>query len=132
MEILQSTLAEITESEGKMPLLARASYGAFYSNAVECSIFLSNSNCIAGIDHSRMMFGRFLSLTKKHHMLAVLSTVRLHRVQAMMNLRQVLEAGAAAAFAIANPKVHHFAERQEALQTAQQALSIKVRVDQGY
>jgi CRISPR/Cas system CSM-associated protein Csm2 small subunit len=43
-------------------------------------------------------------------MLAVLSTVRLHRVQAMMNLRQVLEAGAAAAFAIANPENHHFAE----------------------
>ena len=108
MEILQSTLEEIIESEGKLPLLARARYGKFYSNAVECSIFLSN--CIAEIDHSRMMFGRFLSLTKKHHMLAVLSTVRLHRVQAMMNLRQVLEAGAAAAFAIANPQNHHFAE----------------------
>jgi hypothetical protein len=108
MEILQSTLEEITESEGKMPLLARARYGKFYSNAVECSFFLSN--CIAGIDRSRMMFGRCLAVTKKHHMLAVLSTVRLHRVQAMMNLRQVLEAGAAAAFAIANPEVHHFTE----------------------
>jgi hypothetical protein len=43
-------------------------------------------------------------------MLAVLSTVRLHRVQAMMNLRQVLEAGAVGAFAIANPNVQHFAE----------------------
>jgi hypothetical protein len=30
---------------------------------------------------------------------ALLSIVRLHKVQAMMNLRQVLEAGAAAAFA---------------------------------
>jgi len=60
MEILQSTLEEIIESEGKLPLLARARYGKFYSNAVECSIFLSN--CIAEIDHSRMMFGRFLSL----------------------------------------------------------------------
>jgi hypothetical protein len=50
MEILQSTLEEITENEGKMPLLARARYGKFYSNAVECSFFLSN--CIAGIDRS--------------------------------------------------------------------------------
>jgi hypothetical protein len=108
MDLLQSTLEEITESEGKMPLLARTRYGEFYKNAVACSIFLSN--CIAEIHHSRMMFARFLALTKKHHMLAVLSTVRLHRVQAMMNLRQVLEAGAAAAFAIANPEVHHFAE----------------------
>jgi hypothetical protein len=31
----------------------------------------------------------------------------------MMNLRQVLEAGAAAAFAIVNPEQHHFAETDE-------------------
>jgi hypothetical protein len=37
-----------------------------------------------------------------------MSAVRLHKVQAMMNLRQVLEAGAAAAFAIANPEDRHF------------------------
>jgi hypothetical protein len=55
-----------------------------------------------------MMFGGFFSLMKKHHMLALLSIVRLHKVQAMMNLRQVLEAGAAAAFAIANPDQEHF------------------------
>jgi hypothetical protein len=56
------------------------------------------------------MFGRFFALLKKHHLLTLLSTLRLHKVQAMMNLRQVLEAGAAAAFAIANPGVEHFAE----------------------
>jgi hypothetical protein len=75
MEILQSTLEEITESEGKMPLLARARYGKFYSNAVECSFFLSN--CIAGIDRSRMMFGRCLAVTKKHTRIRFSS--RLHR-----------------------------------------------------
>jgi hypothetical protein len=58
--------------------------------------------------HSRLHFGRFLALTKKHHILAVLSLVRLHKVQAMMNLRQTLEAGCAAAFAIANPEDGHF------------------------
>jgi hypothetical protein len=56
-----------------------------------------------------MMFARFFSLLKKHHMLALLSAVRLHKVQTMINLRQVLEAGAAAAFAIANPEPEHFA-----------------------
>jgi hypothetical protein len=50
---------------------------------------------------------------KKHHMLALLSTLRLHKVQSMMNLRQVLEAGTAAAFAIANPEMHHFADIDE-------------------
>jgi hypothetical protein len=49
-------------------------------------------------------------LIKKHHVLSVFSALRLHKVQAMMNLRQVLEAGAAAAFAIANPEAHHFVD----------------------
>jgi hypothetical protein len=111
MEFAQSTLDEIIESEGKMPLLARERYGQFYTNAVACSVLLST--CVVEFDHTRMMFGRFLALTKKHHMLAVLSTVRLHRAQAAMNLRQVLEAGAAAAFAIANPEVRHFAEMDD-------------------
>jgi len=56
------------------------------------------------------MFARFFALLKKHHMLALLSTLRLHKIQSMMNLRQVLEAGAAAAFAIANPELEHFVE----------------------
>ena len=47
---------------------------------------------------------------KKQHMLAFLSALRLHKVQAMLNLRQVLEAGAAAAYAIANPDVRDFVD----------------------
>jgi Mlc titration factor MtfA (ptsG expression regulator) len=46
-------------------------------------------------------------------MLAVLSTVRLHKVQAMMNLRQAVEAGACAAYAIANPDHTHFVDADE-------------------
>ncbi len=59
------------------------------------------------------MFGRLYSLLKKHHTLSLFSTLRLHKVQSMMNLRQVLEAGAAAAFAIANPETHHFVDVDE-------------------
>ena len=55
-------------------------------------------------------FGRLFSLMKKQHMLAFLSALRLHKVQAMLNLRQVLEAGAAAAYAIANPDVRDFVD----------------------
>jgi hypothetical protein len=50
---------------------------------------------------------------KKHHMLALFSSLRLHKVQAMMNLRQALEAGASAAFAIAKPEQHHFVDIDE-------------------
>ena len=38
----------------------------------------------------------------------MLSIVRLHKVQAMMNLRQALEAGCAGAVAIANLEDEHF------------------------
>ncbi|MGO9047138.1 MAG: hypothetical protein ACLPXW_23580, partial [Xanthobacteraceae bacterium] len=104
----QSTLEEIIESERQMVLTASERYGEVYANARTCSVFLSR--CITGIDHERMIFARLFSLMKKHHMLALLSLVRLHKVQAMMNIRQVLEAGAAAAFAIANPEQEHFVE----------------------
>jgi hypothetical protein len=70
-------------------------------------VFLSSAVKSIGRDHET--FGRFLSQVAKHHLLAVFSTVRLHHIQAMMNLRQVLEHGACAAFAIANPDPAHFA-----------------------
>ncbi len=111
MAFPQSTLEEIVESERLMVLTANERYRNYYGHARECSIFLSGS--VTSVDHDRMMFGRFFSLMKKHHMLALLSIVRLHKVQAMMDLRQVLEAGAAAAFAIANPELHHFADADE-------------------
>jgi hypothetical protein len=69
------------------------------------------SLCIVSIEQDRTdTFGRLLALMKKHHMLAFLSVLRLHHVQALMNLRQVLEAGGSAAYAIANPAVEDFVD----------------------
>jgi hypothetical protein len=124
MEFLQSTLEEIIESERLMLLAARERYGSYYDHARTCAIFLSRS--VTAVDHDLMMFSRFFSLMKKHHMLALLSILRLHKVQAMINLRQVLEAGAAAAFAIANPKLPHFADTdKQGLLDPSQALTKK-------
>jgi hypothetical protein len=104
----QSTFEEIVESERDLVLGAAERYGEYYTNARDCSVFISQ--CVTDIAHDRMMFGGFFALMKKHLLLAVLSTVRLHHIQAMLNLRYVLEAGAAAAFAIANPQLEHFAK----------------------
>jgi len=105
----QSTVEEFIDSERLMVLTARERYGRYYTHALGCAVFMSR--CIEGVDHDRsMIFGRLFSQMKKHQMLALLSAVRLHKVQAMMNLRQVLEAGAAASFAIANPELRHFAD----------------------
>jgi hypothetical protein len=81
-------------------------FGNFFLNAWGCSVLLSK--CVVSVDHTGLNFARFHAVLKKHHTLAVLSLVRLHKVQAMMDLRQALEAGCAAAFAIAKPENEHF------------------------
>ena len=106
MEYGQRTIAEMVESERRMVLEAHERYPGYYSHAEEAVHFLSNF--IKSIRADRWIFGSFLSQVKKHAMLALFSTVRLHRVQAMMDLRQVLEAGTAAAFAMVHPEHEHF------------------------
>ena len=104
----QSTLEEIWGSESRMLETAKDRYGDHWSHARGCTVFLSR--CIISFDVSRMMFGHFFAHLKKHHTLALFSAARLHKVQSMMDLRQVLEAGASAAFAIANPQPEHFVD----------------------
>ena len=98
MAYAQSTIEEIIDSERVMALDGAARYGRYFKHARNVERDRSDT------------FGRLLSLMKKQQMLAFLSALRLHRVQAMMNLRQVLDAGAAAAYAIANPKVEDFVD----------------------
>ena len=105
----QSTLDEIIDSERAMLREAETRYGLLYTHARASTSHLSN--CVVSVEYDRSeTFGRLFSLMKKQHTLALFSAVRLHKVQAMMNLRQVLEAGAAAAFAIAKPEPHHFVD----------------------
>ena len=111
MNFAQSTLEEIWESERLMLLGAKERYGQYWTHARTTTVFLSR--CITAINHDRMMFGHFFSHMKKHHTLSLFSAVRLHKVQAMMDLRQVLEAGASAAFALAKPEREHFADADD-------------------
>jgi hypothetical protein len=112
MDLKQSTFEEVIESERQLVLDADARYGKHYHNARACSIFLSRSIVSVELSHYET-FGRFFPQMKKHHKLALLSTLRLHKIQSMMNPRQVLEASTAAAFAIANPEMQHFADIDE-------------------
>jgi hypothetical protein len=107
----QSTLEEIIDSERLMLVTAEQRYGKYHRHARDCTFYMSRF--ITGVNPDRMIFARLFSQMKKHHTLALFSILRLHKVQAMMNLRQALEAGASAAFAIANPERHHFVETDE-------------------
>jgi hypothetical protein len=108
MEFQQSTIDEILDSEREMVRTASQRYGQYYDHALECSLFLSKF--VKSIDPDRRVAATFFAHVKKHHTLALFATVRLHKVQSIMNLRQVLEAGACAAFAIANPDHKHFVD----------------------
>src|SRR5260221_3487812 len=105
MEINQRTIDEILESEKQLVLKGEERYGAYYTHAFNCAIFLTVF--LKSADRTRWIFLSFLSQLKKHHTLALFSTLRLHQIQSTMDLRQVLEAGALAAFAIANPEPTH-------------------------
>lgn len=112
MDFKQSTFDEILDSEREMVLRGAERYGAYYSNASEF-IKLLNNEMIKSIDSDRYVFAIFLAQTKKHLTLAFFSALRLHYVQTMMNLRQVLEAGGCAAYAIANVDPADFADERE-------------------
>lgn len=92
-----------------MLLDAPKRYGQHYNHARSAAMYLTR--CIKSVERDRVeMFGRLFSLMKKHHTLCFFSVLRLHKVQGMMDLRQVLESGAAAAFAIAFPEAQHFVD----------------------
>src|SRR5258708_37500537 len=77
MEIKQRTIAEIAETERLLLAYARERYPVYYPQALEASLFLSNF--IKSVDPDRSVFVMFLSQLKKHHTLALFSTVRLHQ-----------------------------------------------------
>lgn len=111
MEFKQNTIGQILDSENEAVVTASERYGEYFDHALASSTLITQF--LKSIDPDRYVFASFLSQVKKHHFLALLSAVRLHRIQSMMNLRQVLEAGACAAFAIANPDHKNFVDTDE-------------------
>jgi len=111
MEFKQDTIGDIIESESQMILHGAERFGNYFINASEFNNLLQQF--IKSVDLDRFIFVMFLSQIRKHHLLAHLSAVRLHHIQAMMNLRQMLEAGSCAAYAIANPDQAGFADIDE-------------------
>ncbi len=104
----ESSIDEMLNSERLMVLEAHERFPDYYPHAEEAAHFLSTF--VKSIGRKHWIFASFLSLIKKHAMLALFSTVRLHRVQAMMDLRQVIESASNAAYALVHPCEAHFLE----------------------
>ncbi len=93
-------LDDIINSEHQMVLDGQKSYGEYYKNALDFYQLLQDFITVIPVD--KLIFCIFLNQIRKHSLLAILSTLRRQDTQAMMNLRQVLEAGALGAYSIAN------------------------------
>ena len=73
-------------------------YGDYFRHARATTLLLSNIMMWPIIDCD--LFIRFLSQMKKSHTLSLFATVRLHRVQAKMDLRYFLESTVHAAYSL--------------------------------
>lgn len=111
MEFKQDTIGDILTSEHEMMLHGAERYGEYFINAFEFNCLLQDF--LKSADPDRFIFAMFLGQVRKYHLLAIFSAVRWHHIQAMMDLRQVLEAGACAAYAIANPSQAGFVDVDE-------------------
>lgn len=103
----QSNLSEIIQTEYGLLKEAPEKYKKFFSHAIESYKLLQSF--VLKIEDEGWLFVAFLSQLKKHHLLGLLSSVRRHHVQFVMNLRQVLESGTNASYAIGSPKAEDFA-----------------------
>jgi len=89
---------------------AERRYGNAFINAYNTTILVSNLMMWPVVDCD--LFIRFYSQMKKHHTLSVVSTVRLHRIQAKMDLRYFLESTANAAFSLAHTDTQNYFDLQ--------------------
>ena len=105
----QGHTGEILDSERELVLRGEERYGRFCSHANGFGSLLGTGT-IKSIKADGATFALFYANVVKHYWLASFSALRLHHVQCQMNLRQVLENGACAAYAIANPDPAGFAD----------------------
>lgn len=110
-EIKQNTIEDILTTEYELVLHAEARYGKFATHVANANSLISSF--LKSIDPDRFIFAIFLTQVKKHLLLAQFSALRLHQTQAGWNLRQALEAGSWAAYAIANIEKDKFCEEDE-------------------
>lgn len=100
------SIFDISKEEHKLVMTARDKYGEAFDIANSLIKFLSRF--IGSVNHETYVFISYLSLTYNSLWLGLLSAIRMHQVQAAMNMRQALEAGVKAAYALTFPDADHF------------------------
>lgn len=102
-----TSIFKFIEKEQQEIIASEKKYKEFFQHALSSHTMLQDF--IVASKTEAFFFLIFLSQIRKHHLLAILSAARRHHVQMFMNLRQVLEAGAIAAYAIGNQETEDYA-----------------------
>jgi hypothetical protein len=114
------SLLAFSEEEHARLLAAEDRYGNAFVNAYNVAILLSN--LVLWPTRTIDLFFRFYSQVKKYHSLSIVSSVRLHRVQAKMDLRYFLESTVHAGYALAHSQTTaYFDLNRQALGDAKKA-----------
>jgi len=92
------SLLEISEAENKLVAEAKNKYGKVYENAVNLVFLLWDF--LKSAEADAWIFVSFLSQVQKFAVLSLLSTLRHHNAQSLMNIRQIFEAGVLATYAL--------------------------------
>lgn len=101
-------IEDISKTENQMIIEAVEQYGKYFVHAQFAVNFMDSF--LSNVSSKAAFFMLFFSQIKKHIILAFLSAIRLHHVQATFDFRYATEAGAWAAFAMAHYKPEEFAE----------------------
>lgn len=100
--------SEIIDKERQLILEAENKYGEYHADCFNFIGLMQDFVAEAKVD--AWIFALFLSQIKKHIVLSFFSALRQHHTQAMLDLRQVFEAGAKGAYAIAFPDKDKFVQ----------------------
>jgi hypothetical protein len=105
------SLFDYSAQEHEKLLAAEGCYGNAFVNAYNTMILLSNH--IPWPVAPCQLFIRFYSQMKKYHTLSVISSVRLHQVQAKIDLRYFLESTVHAAYTLAHPDTTNYLDHEK-------------------
>ncbi|MFH2062289.1 MAG: hypothetical protein ABIJ43_04870 [Candidatus Beckwithbacteria bacterium] len=105
------TLTEIIEVEHSKTLDALNKYGENFAHNLRSFQLLENF--LIKFKAPEDIFLRFYYSVRNFYLLALFSIIRLHHVQSLSNLRQLIESGTDAAYSIAFPDVEKFAKTDQ-------------------
>ena len=104
-------LQDISDTENQLVKDAPNEYGEYYAHA-QFAIDLFHT-AIKDSSYEAVFFSMFLATAEKHIVIAALSGIRHHHVQANLDLRYAVESGCWAAYALAHPDPALYAEMKD-------------------